>query len=317
MGRASARASRSCSFSTPARAAPEGRRRRPGSAAAAGPAAAPAPRRPGQAPGIQPVEQGGGGADLLLHDVLLLTGDGPAVVPAAEPAQQVPGRVAAQDLPLIRVGAAVEGIRGEALQAGHQLVAGRQCPGGDQHAPQVREDRGLLQAVQLAVAKIAPAGRDAGQDGRDARPGEPAQRGPGRVGRCQRFPQRPKCRRPGRPAVPAAAVPAGSWCTGRPRAVRAGRAVGERGDGAVTADRFRHRARADRAGLAAAGAPACSPWQAGHHGSAVSREVPQDRIWSQTEHSSTGSGGQPGQNGPSGLRVFTTRRDRSSRRPRG
>ena len=102
----------------------------------------------------------------------------------------------------------------------------------------------------------------------------------------------------------------------RPRAVRAGRAVGERGDGAVTADRFRHRARADRAGLAAAGAPACSPWQAGHHGSAVSREVPQDRIWSQTEHSSTGSGGQPGQNGPSGLRVFTTRRDRSSRRPR-
>jgi hypothetical protein len=104
----------------------------------------------------------------------------------------VPGRVAAQDLPLIRVGAAVEGIRGEALQAGHQLVAGRQCPGGDQHAPQVREDRGLLQAVQLAVAKIAPAGRDAGQDDRDARPGEPAQRGPGRVGRCQRFPQRPK-----------------------------------------------------------------------------------------------------------------------------
>ena len=53
---------------------------------------------------------------------------------------------------------------------------------------------------------------------------------------------------------------------------------------------------------------ACSPWQAGHHGSAVSREVPQGRIWPQTEHSSTGSGGQPGQNGPSGLRVFTTRR---------
>ena len=53
---------------------------------------------------------------------------------------------------------------------------------------------------------------------------------------------------------------------------------------------------------------ASSPWQAGHHGSPVRREVPQGRIWPQTEHSSAGSGGQEGQSGPSGLRVFTTRR---------
>lgn len=98
----------------------------------------------GLAPGIQPVEQGDCAPDLLLHDAVLLAGDGPAVVPAAEPAQQVPGRVAAQDLPLLRVGAAVDHVGGEAFQAGHLLVAGRQRPGGDEHAAQVREDRGLL-----------------------------------------------------------------------------------------------------------------------------------------------------------------------------
>jgi hypothetical protein len=48
--------------------------------------------------------------------------------------------------------------------------------------------------------------------------------------------------------------------------------------------------------------------QGGHHGSPVSRESPRGRLWPQTEHSSTGSGGQQGQSGPSGLRVFTGRR---------
>ena len=49
-------------------------------------------------------------------------------------------------------------------------------------------------------------------------------------------------------------------------------------------------------------------WQGGHHGSPVSREVPQGRCSPQTEQVSAGSGGQPGHSGPCGLRVFTTRR---------
>jgi hypothetical protein len=48
-------------------------------------------------------------------------------------------------------------------------------------------------------------------------------------------------------------------------------------------------------------------WQDEHHDSPVSRETPHGRNSWQIEHSRVGSGGQEGQSGPSGVRVFTTR----------
>ena len=48
-------------------------------------------------------------------------------------------------------------------------------------------------------------------------------------------------------------------------------------------------------------------WQGGHHGFPVSREVPLGWCCPQIEHSAIGSGGQLGQSGPCGLRVFTVR----------
>jgi len=242
--------------------------------------------------GLQPVEQGDRGADPAHHDVVLLVSNGPAAVAAAETAQQVPGRVAAQDLPLRGVAAAVDHLAGEAFQAGHLLIAGRQRPGCDQHAAQVREDRGLLQAVKLAVAEIAFAGCDAGQDGRDGRLAEPAQRGSRRAGGPKRLPERAQrgadavVRAGQQAAQPQFQLAAGALA--RPRAVRAGRAVGERRDGAVPAPRFGQRARADWPDLAAAGAACeqlsdhfpsmCSTFSRqagpGHSGSLAGRTLP-------------------------------------------
>jgi hypothetical protein len=210
---------------------------------------------PGQDPGRPASRAARSRADLLLHDILLLAGDRLAVVPATEPAHQVPGGVAAQDLPLLRVGAAAEDIADEAFQPGHLLIAGRQRPGGDQHAAHVRENRGLRQAVQLAVAEITTASRDTEPDGNDGRLGEPARRGAGRVGGPQRFLQ-PADRgadaavRAGQ-QFPQPQLKQAVGALARPRAVSAGWAVGERGDGAVMAARLRQRARADRPDQAA------------------------------------------------------------------
>jgi hypothetical protein len=107
--------------------------------------------RQGQVLGGEPVEQDDGGPRVLVHDGVLLNRGGDAVVAAAKPAQQMPDGVAVEDLTLAEVGPGGEDIVEEALQPGHVLIAWRERPGGDQHAAQVREDRGLLQVVKFGV----------------------------------------------------------------------------------------------------------------------------------------------------------------------
>ena len=79
----------------------------------------------GEVLGGQPVEKDGGGADVLVHDGVLLVRGGLAVVAAPEPAQQVPVGVAVQDLTLVGVGAGGEDVAEKPFEAGHLLVACR------------------------------------------------------------------------------------------------------------------------------------------------------------------------------------------------
>ena len=72
--------------------------------------------------GDEPVEKDGGGADVLVHDGVLLMCGGLAVVAATEPAQKVPVGVAVQDLTLVGVGSGGEDVAEKPFKAGHLLV---------------------------------------------------------------------------------------------------------------------------------------------------------------------------------------------------
>jgi len=216
--------------------------------------------------GGEPVEQDDGGADVLVHDGVLLDRGGLAVVPAPQPAQQVPAGIPVQDLALVRVGAGGEGVADEPFETGHLLIAWRQCPGGDQYAAQVREDRGLVQAVQFAMGELAAARGDAGQHRRDGLFGEPAHCCAGRVSSRQGGLQRGKRRadaavRAGQ-QFPQPQLQAAAGALARPREGIAGRAVGEGRDSAVAAARLVERAGCDGLDLAAAPA-SCWPVLAG------------------------------------------------------
>jgi hypothetical protein len=129
-------------------------------------------------------------ARVLVHDGVLLMGGGLAVVAAPQPAQQVPVGVAVQDLTLVGVGSGGEDVAEKPFQAGHLLVTFRQCPGGDEHAAQVREDRAGVQFIQFGMGEFAAAGGDVGQDRSDGLFGKPPQCGAGRIGCRQRLLQR-------------------------------------------------------------------------------------------------------------------------------
>ena len=144
---------------------------------------------------VQPVEQGDGGADLLLHDVVLLDRDGPAVVPAA-----AAGAAGARS----RSGAGSAAAPGRCGRRGHRW---RSVPGGPS------AHRGAA-VSRWRPARCAGARGPGSAPGRSSSPwlssrppaamsdstaatgrlGEPAQRGPRRVGSRQRFLQRPERR---------------------------------------------------------------------------------------------------------------------------
>lgn len=77
----------------------------------------------------------------------------------------MPDGVAVQDLPLVRIGPAGEGLCGPVLQLGEVLVACWQCSGGDQDGAQV--DQGLAggQLVQRGVGEDAPSRGELGEHG--------------------------------------------------------------------------------------------------------------------------------------------------------
>ena len=71
-------------------------------------------------------------------------------------AKVVPDRVAVQDPPLRGVGAGLHRCGDPAFQGDEAFVAGRQGPGGDQDAAQVRERLGAGEFVEDLVGQRAP-----------------------------------------------------------------------------------------------------------------------------------------------------------------
>lgn len=85
----------------------------------------------------EPVQQCGGAANVLADGDELGVGDLAALGALAESAQQVPDGVAVQQVLLVGVVAACDGVGDPAFQPGHLFVAGRECPDGDQDAAHV------------------------------------------------------------------------------------------------------------------------------------------------------------------------------------
>jgi hypothetical protein len=81
--------------------------------------------REGEVAGSEPVQQHGGGPDVLADGDKLAVGCRRTVGAVAEPPQQMPDGVAAQQLLLVGVGAAVDGRGDLPLQPGHLLITRR------------------------------------------------------------------------------------------------------------------------------------------------------------------------------------------------
>ena len=111
----------------------------------------------------QPVQECHGGGDVPAGDAGLVVGGVGAADPVAQPAQDVPGRVAVQDLLLLPVGPAGDGLRDPAFELDEVLVAGGQRSGGDQDAAQVRQwfargqfvERGMGERRRPAASSVS------------------------------------------------------------------------------------------------------------------------------------------------------------------
>ena len=98
-----------------------------------------------------------------------------AADPVAQPAQDVPGRVAVQDLLLLRVSPGGDGLRDPAFELDEVLVAGGQRSGGDQDAAQVRQWLARGHLVERGVSERAQACGKLGEHGLRGAAGEPGQ----------------------------------------------------------------------------------------------------------------------------------------------
>src|SRR6266699_704005 len=87
----------------------------------------------------QPGQECHGGGDVPAGDAGLVVGGVGAADPVTQPAEYVPGRVAVQDLLLLPVGPAGDGLRDPAFELDEVLVAGGQRSGGDQDAAQMHQ----------------------------------------------------------------------------------------------------------------------------------------------------------------------------------
>jgi len=116
-----------------------------------------------------------GGPDVAAGNGCLGMGGVPAVVPAAEPAQHVPGRVTVQDLFLPGIGASGHGCADPAFQLGEVLIACWQRSGRDQHAAQVRQGLAGWQLVEDGVGERALPGGQLGEQYPHLGTAQPAQ----------------------------------------------------------------------------------------------------------------------------------------------
>ena len=118
----------------------------------------------GQAAGVQPVEQHDGGPDSLADRGELAVGRRRAVVALAQPAQQVPDRVAVQQFLIVTVTEVAKGGVDPVLEPGEVFIAGGQRAGGDQDGAQVLDRFAGRHLVEGVVGQRPLAPGEAGQD---------------------------------------------------------------------------------------------------------------------------------------------------------
>ena len=99
----------------------------------------------------------------LAQRVELLDGGGAAVVSLPQSSDQVPDRVAVQDLPLLRVRLGGQGLVDEPLDADHVFIALRQGTDADEDLAQVSERRsvGAVRRAPRGSSARRPAARSA------------------------------------------------------------------------------------------------------------------------------------------------------------
>jgi hypothetical protein len=130
-----------------------------------------------QSAGGEPVQQGDGSPDVSLggHELAVRR-----VFPgqaAAEPTDDLPDRIPVQQLALLRAGPAGDGPRHPRLQAGQLLVAGRQCPGGDEDRAQVPQRFAVGKLVEGRVGQRPSAAGEVAENGGVLVVVQPAQHG--------------------------------------------------------------------------------------------------------------------------------------------
>ena len=105
----------------------------------------------GEVVGVEPVQERHGAAGQPADHAGLLPGDGPAVIAAAQPPDQVPDQVAVQQPPPIGAGLGLDQPGQERLETGHFLVASGQGADGDERLPQMGQGLGRGQVVEGLV----------------------------------------------------------------------------------------------------------------------------------------------------------------------
>ncbi len=122
----------------------------------------------------EPVQEIDSGPEMHTCDVELGVSDVVAAASAAKPADQVPGRVAVQDLSPLGGGVGGDEVLHVPFEADHLLVAGRKGAGCHEDGADVFDDFAVGEFVQGLVGQGTSAGGQVGQDGGDDAFREPA-----------------------------------------------------------------------------------------------------------------------------------------------